>query len=178
MTSVIFIDPHPGKLTRRGNVTRLRARAIDLDALAADVGTGEPGRWHIRARHGGVVPNCYNYPAWTEAAVAVMDPQGRVVIWGVERIRANKATLSGACRAVLPCAADIFDKRVPAGSVRERASWADVKVEHRRELVLRTAAGDALVRLGGMNEVARLSCGELEAILAHPDNRPAYTEAA
>lgn len=80
---------------------RLRVRRVDENAAIerACAISSETGRMAIHIAHGGSVNNSYGYPAETEGVVAAATPDGRV--WCcVERLPANKVTLSGAFFAV------------------------------------------------------------------------------
>lgn len=50
--------------------------------------------------HAGTVPNCYDYPAYTTAVFVAAKPNGLATVIATT-IRANKATLSGACSATI-----------------------------------------------------------------------------
>ena len=82
--------------------TRLRVRRVEEHSLAEHTlaRARKHNRVAVSVRHGGSVANSYGYPAETEGAVAIAAPDGRVWV-GVERLPANKVTLSGVVSAVL-----------------------------------------------------------------------------
>jgi phosphotransferase system IIB component len=128
--------------------TRLRVRRVDENAAVSAL-REKPG-WRVVVRNGGSVANAYGYAADTEAALAVRDPQGRVVVW-MARLPANKVTDRGAAEHCLPGAGALFDRRVTVKDHRV-AAWGVIKAAFLRAWV--TAKGeplhiDAELRLGG-----------------------------
>lgn len=120
--------------TRTG---RLRARTVCAETVALDCALAqrEKGAWRAVVRDGGDVANSYGYRAYTEAVLAVCDPQGRVVVWAAQ-LAANKVTSSGAAGACLLPAWALFDGRT--GAARKAAAWEAVREAHRAAV----AAGD------------------------------------
>jgi len=90
-----------------GLVERTRERAVST------------GRWAWAADHGGGVPNCYDYPAWSQAVVVVAWPDGTAI--AADRwIPANKITYGGVLASVVGEAArPLLDGRWPKGHPRE-----------------------------------------------------------
>ena len=129
--------------------TRLRVRRIDEDAIAAHVASMD-GQWHARVTNGGGVANAYKYPADTEAALAVCDSVGRVIVW-MGRLPASKVTRRGSAKACLSSSCDLFDDRLAGDSDtsmrRRKNAWAAIKRAFRLEVARRTVAGDAIDRL-------------------------------
>lgn len=148
--------------------TRLRVRRINEQSLAAD--TADAGKWTARCRNGGSVANSYGYRADTEAALAVRDPAGRVIVW-MARLPANKVTRRGAAKACLDGAQDLFDDRLAGDSdtsvQRRKSAWTAIKRAFRYEVARRTVAGDAIDRLAPEVLVA-MTDEEFEAFVSMP----------
>ena len=147
--------------------TRLRVRRIDEAAIAADVSYTD-GKWHAQVTDGGSVANAYKYPADTEAALAVCDPAGRVIVW-MARLPANKVTRGGAANACLRGACDLFDGRYQGDSDtctrRRQNAWKAIKRAFRYEVARRTVAGDAITRLAP-EALTAMTDAEFEAFVA------------
>jgi hypothetical protein len=145
---------------------RLRARRVDESALAerARAEAQAEHTWSIRAIHGGGVANSYGYPADTEAAVAVADPEGRTVVF-MARLRANKVTTAGAANCCLAGVRPLFDDRY-RDEARIEAARLLVQCTARIELIVRTAPGSVIAALGGRAALEQLTLAELDAILA------------
>jgi hypothetical protein len=82
--------------------TRLRVRRVDEDALLhGAIQVAKQDKFPVvDVDYGGTVANAYNYPASTEAVVAVGFPNGDGWV-RVNRIPANKATYAGAFSAIV-----------------------------------------------------------------------------
>lgn len=111
---------------------RLRERRIDEQAFAGRVAkeARAGNEWSISVINGGSVCNSYGYPASTECALAVSDPNGLAVCW-LGRAPANKVTDRGAAEACLSGSGDIFDGRVTR-QARIDAAYVFLKTEHAR----------------------------------------------
>jgi hypothetical protein len=111
---------------------RLRVRRIYEDTFAESLARAaiEKNDWQIDVAHGGDVCNSYGYPAKTECALVVADPNGCTVCW-LGRAPANKVTYRGAAEACLAGSGDIFDGRVKR-QARIDATWDRLKHEHAR----------------------------------------------
>lgn len=91
--AILFADE-----TTRTTLTgrRLRVRRVDENALARDTARAATRETPaIHCAHGGTVAGAYDYPAETEAVLAVALSPTLVVLWA-KRINARGATLSGA----------------------------------------------------------------------------------
>ena len=106
------------------NPTRLRVRKIDEHALAREARTEG-----FAVAHGGTVCNSYGYRAETEAGVAYRLADGTVRVF-ITRIPANKATLSGVCRAI----ASEYDDCVAEWLI----AWADDRYSRASWVLVRT----------------------------------------
>ena len=107
-----------------------RTRKVDEMKLAAEAReialTQRKDQTAVLAEHGGTVANAYNYPALTDAVVAVA-LEDIVVIWADE-IPANKATLGGVVAALFGAEArPLFDDRF--GAEKGRAARAYIIAE-------------------------------------------------
>lgn len=143
--------------------TRLRIRRVDEHSLAEKVAADAEKGWRALCTNGGAVANCYGYRADTEAALAVRDPQGRVVVW-MARLAANKVTSCGSANACLPGTGAIWDGRIPTGSPREAAAWAVIKAAHLYETARRTPAGAVVEALSGHATLRQLDEATLTAL--------------
>jgi hypothetical protein len=126
---------------------RLRARRIDEDALVAQVKQSALSKndWSVHVVNGGGVANAYKYPAETEAALAVSDPQGNVVLW-LARLPANKVTLYGSANACLGGSGDYWH--------------AGLKEEHPRRALSLLVMQEAFLALWSPLEQLALAANE------------------
>lgn len=132
--------------------TRLRVRRVNETALA-DAARSTDGKWHIKVRNGGSVANSYGYRADTEAALAVSDPHGTVVVW-VARLSANKVTARGSAEACLCTTGDLFDARV-LSAARKATAWDVIKRAHALAVIKQTNYGrvEEAIAPGALNRM-------------------------
>lgn len=124
---------------------RLKVRRVD------EVRVGEAARkrslekrvWCVELDHGGSVANKYGYPASTECALALSDPNGLTVVW-LSRAPANKITMRGAAEACVIGAGPLWDLRVRSKEKIDTA-WEVLKRCHSRHW-------SALEQLGAVAE--------------------------
>lgn len=108
---------------------RLRVRRLDEKALAEEVSRQavQTQQWQFVCRHGG--QTAYHHAADTEAALAVSNPIGWVVVW-MARLPASRVTLSGAAEMCLPGSRPYFDPRY--SDVSKRVARKLMQVAYRK----------------------------------------------
>jgi hypothetical protein len=112
------------------NFVRLIVRRVNEVALADETAKDAlaEGQWKARVAHGGSTAKAYRHKADTEAALAVANPAGLVVVW-MAKLPASNVTKSGAANACLPGTRALFDPRY--GETSREDAWKLLRKEHR-----------------------------------------------